>query len=283
MNLAVIGINDEALAFAKIINCQSTSALKCTGIYSSNLNSAVKNAMKLNIKAYTKLDDAIRDADILLFGLPESKLADCSSSLKQMHMRNKILCHIGPNRDSSVLSCGTTNACYSIYLPYKYQKPQCIENEDELIMIEGGGKRSEEFEEALRCTNLNFVCCTPSEKRLSKIAFRIIHTHLKALISAAIHLFKIAGIYDKERFCSSIQKMVSEVCRNQKFEKSVVKIDAGEIKQNTKLLGTINSGDMKEYYKNLELHMAECDVYGQNEKIEILRSLGKMPRSKRSV
>ena len=94
---------------------------------------------------------------------------------------------------------------------------------------------------------------------------------------------EIFEIYDKERFCSSIQKMVSEVCRNQKFEKSVVKIDAGEIKQNTKLLGTINSGDMKEYYKNLELHMAECDVYGQNEKIEILRSLGKMPRSKRSV
>ena len=47
--------------------------------------------------------------------------------------------------------------------------------------------------------------------------------------------------------------------------------------------GVIALITMKEYYKNLELHMAECDVYGQNEKIEILRSLGKMPRSKRSV
>ena len=247
------------------------------------LSQTIKTAIELNAKAYTRFSDALRDSDVILLGMAETKLADFAFKLKQMRIRNKIICHMGYNKDSYILACGTTNTCYSIYLPYKYNNPQLMEDSNNLIMFEGNGKRSEEFEDALKKSKFNYVVCTPAEKRLAKIASRIVRIHLKAVITAAIHLLKISGIYDREALNDSIHKMVSAVCEEQKAEKSDIRINADELKQNIKLLGTINSGDMQEYYKNMEHHITECGIYGQTEKIDILRTLGKMPRSKKII
>ena len=104
----------------------------------------------LNIKAFTTLENALYNADILLVAHPESKLGQFSESMKLHHVRNKIMCHFSQTYDSSVLSCGVTNSCYAINLPYRFNNEKASDLANTLITIEGGGKRHEEFITALQ-------------------------------------------------------------------------------------------------------------------------------------
>lgn len=274
MNAVFIGMTNETITFAKMLQSKKDSKnpdiINVSGVICKNVDLTTRIAMILNVKAYLTLEDAIRDADILFVSQADSRLASFSEGLKMRHIRNKILCHFSSKYDSSVISCGTTNSCYSINLPYRFEGERQSDGFETLITIEGGGKRDEEFRQILLNTLPNIRFCTKDERRLTAIATRIVKRHLKSALSLSRHLLKIAGTYDEE----SYRQMLKVFIQNSDFEESTsLDCDLSEIRKNMRLLSAINYSDTKEFVRNMEAHIVQNSSCSNEERAELLRAL----------
>ena len=274
MKAVLLGINKETLAFAKAIqkseNYPNNNGIVIDGILCRDISQSTKIAITLNRKAFTTLENALYNADMLLVAHPESKLGQFSESMKLHHVRNKIMCHFSQAYDSSVLSCGVTNSCYAISLPYRFNSEKASDLANSLITIEGGGKRHEEFVSALQNSVKKLVVCNKNDKRLSAISVRIIRQYMKIIINLSKHLFKIAGTYDEDSFNLMIKNISEESLAELD---TIPRLSPAEMKKNLKLLSAINYADTREFVKNAEAHIVRSNPYDIEEREELLRIL----------
>jgi len=281
MNVAIIGMCNEAMILAKIIKnsayCHNADAdrLKISGVICKNATQTTNMAIELNIKAYLTLNDAIKDADILFVAQPDSTLAYFSEVLKGNCVRNKILCHFSRKYDSDILSCGTTNSCYSVVLPYLSRYTMRSDHYmNNIVVFEGYGKRHDEFEKAAENTLEKITFCNKHNHRMCMMSSRMINEYLKAVILTAKQIAKFANTYDENIFKSYIINTVSEACN---ADTLTYDKDADEIKKNMRVLSALNYSDTKDFVRNMELHLALNSEIDTDEKDEILRVLKYKP------
>jgi len=274
MNAVLMGICPDALALAKIIqkadNYPNNNGIKIDGVLCRDLLQTTKIAMALNIKAYTGIDDALRNADILFISQPDSKLARFIETLKSHNVRNKILCHFSDKYDSSVLSCGITNSCYSVSIPYRYETKNISEIIDTPIFIEGEGKNGDEFKEAFSNSVINLYTYSKNEKHLTSMAKRKLTNYLKVVISSSRHFMKFAGTYHEKHFINYCRHLFDDIYYGLD---NVQKLDPPTLKRNLKIVSSLNYGESKKLVKNMEAHIAANANYSFEEKTEIDRIL----------
>lgn len=273
MNAAFVGNESIITPYAKLlqVNLKENNPLKICGVLSSGVESTTNLAIMLNTKAYLSLEALIKDADVIFVCRHDSQLSAFSDVLKEKQVKNKILCHFSTKYDSSILRCSGTNTYYSIGFPYK---ASVSNTNDILISLEGEGKRSQEFEEVMKTVFPKAVVSTKNEKRLGSIATRVITEYLKIIVNVSEHFYKISGQYDEECFCEFVSKNVKEVISQNPIKK-IRKKGENEIRKDMRLLSGLNYSDTKEFYRNMECHIADTGIYTPDEKETILRILKK--------
>ena len=274
MQAAFIGNESKIAAYSKILqNALLTSnfgELKICGILSVNPEATTNLAIALNTKAYLSLDDLIKDADIIFVCRQDSQLAAFSDLLKDKRVRGKILCHFSTKYDSSILYCGSTNTYYSVGFPYP---PINHSNMGSIpITFEGEGKRSAEFEELIHRVFPKAIFCTRNDRRLGSIASRIITEYLKVMIRVAMHFLKISGFYDEDYFSEFVTRNVKDIISSN-ADKKIRKRSESEIRKDMRLLSVVNYSDTRDFYRNMETHIADTGIYTPDEKETILRTL----------
>ncbi|MBQ8588007.1 MAG: hypothetical protein IJ454_01305 [Clostridia bacterium] len=276
MKAAFAGIENKILPFAKILqkthNYKKDDGITICGVIGPDIESTTNTAIKLNVKAYADISDMFKEADIIFVCHPDKHLAAFCEIVKENHVRNKILCHFSTKYDSSVLYCGSTNTCYAIGFPYPVRVGETC-SDDIIISLEGEGKRSEEFEQIIRKNFAKARFCSKNEKRLGMLGARIISEYLKFIISIARKFYKMAGLYDEVSFgqfaSHSVRDITHDKCENIKIRKR----SESDIRQDMRLLSIVNYSDSRDFYKNMETHIADTGAYPPSEKDTILRVL----------
>lgn len=276
MRAAFIGTENKIAVYSNIIKnaiaSSELSAISICGVLSVSIEATANLAISLNTKAYLSLDDLLREADIVFVCRHDSQLASFSELMKEKRVRGKIFCHFSTRHDSSVLSCGSTNTCYSIGLPYSIlnaTNPQKL-----VISFEGEGKHCVQFESIIKSIFPKAVFCSKSEKRMASIASRILTEYTKILIKISAHFFKMSGLYDEESFTEFSMRSIKDVIATG-GTKQIRKLPESEIKKDMRLLSVIHSSDTRDFYKNMETHIAVSGGYDVHETEEILKTLKK--------
>ncbi len=276
MQAAFIGNESKIAFYSKVLQSaiisSKTDKLNICGVLSVSPEATTNLAISLNAKAYLSLDDLLKDADIIFVCRHDSRLAAFSDILKEKRVRGKILCHFSTKYDSSILSCGSTNTCFCIGFPYPIKA--CKGTENLFVSFEGEGKNSQLFENTMKLIFPNSVFCTKNDKRLSAIASRIITDYLKVLINISMHFFKISGMYDEDSFAQFASLSIKDIIAS-KSSRQIRKRSESEIKKDMRLLSVVNYNDTKDFYKNMETHIADTGIYLPDEKETILRALKK--------
>lgn len=276
MTLGLLGINIKSIAMARyIIKHAQNGSIKISGVYTRGVTATTNAAIKLGTTAYPNMDSLVRNSDILLIGHSDKELVDISNKIKKKSVKGKIMCHFSTEYDSSIISYGVTNTCYSITLPYSYDTTKPPDYSKTLVLFEGFGRQEKEFEEAIQTALPNCKFCTKTDRRLALIAKRVATVHLSNIIRFARHLFKIAGIFDEDCIKVLLTACTLDSCCEIKHGTATGKTNGSELKKNLGLLEIMNDSDGKEYYKNLELHSLETIEYPTEEKNKLQKILGK--------
>ena len=276
MRAAFIGNENKIAVYSNIIKnaltSSDTNALSICGVLSSGIEATTNLAIALNAKAYLSLDDLLREADVIFVCRHDSQLASFSEIMKEKRVRGKIFCHFSSRHDSSVLSCGSTNTYYSVGLPYSILNAT---NPKKLVLsFEGEGKHSGQFEAVMKSIFPKAVFCSKSEKRMASIANRILTEYSKILIKISAHFFKMSGLYDEENFAEFSMRSIKDVISTG-GTKQIRKLPESEIKKDMRLLSVIHSSNTKDFYRNMETHIAVSGGYDVHETEEILKTLKK--------
>lgn len=274
MQAAFIGNESKISTYSSIlkkaITASECKALNICGVMSAGIEATTNLAIMLNTKAYLSLDDLLREADIIFVCRQDNQLAPFSDLMKEKRVRGKVFCHFSSKHDSSILSCGSTNTYYSVGFPYPTING--VNPRNLTISLEGDGKHSDQFEAIMKSIFPKAVFCTKSEKRMYVIASRIVTEYMKIIVKVSMHFFKMSGLYDEESFADFFTRSLKDIITSN-ASKKIRKRSENEIRQDLRLLSVIHYGDTKDFYKNMETHIAETGIYTPDEKESILRTL----------
>ncbi len=277
MNIAFYGFNKYSFGLAKLL-CSvfaEDSLIKVTGMLGKNTNATVNAAIHTNTKAYTSLDDLVKEADVIIVGHADSMLSEISLTLKEKNVKNKILCHLSQTHDSQIISCGITNTCYSISFPFYYDTTKVPDIINSPITFEGSGRRSEEFETIMKKALPNCIFATKNNRKLSLMAKRFMTVHVPILIKISRWIYKISGTYSENDFNTLFLNVLKDALSKNPQGTYDAKISETDLRKHISLLNAINEPGLKEYYKHLEQYAMEDTVYTQEERYIHSRILGK--------
>ena len=277
MNIAFYGFNKYSYGLAKLMCSTSAhdSLIKVTGMLGKNTTATVNAAIHTNTKAYSSLDDLVKEADVIILGHADSMLSEVSLTLKEKNVKNKILCHLSQTQDSRIISCGITNTCYSISFPLCYDTTKMPELANCPIVFEGGGRKSEEFETAMKSALPNCIFTTKSNRNISLLAKRIMTVHMTTMIKVGRWLCKISGIYDEKAFNTFALNITMDMLSKNPVGTCDARISETELRKYISLLNTINEPGLKEYYRHLEQYAMEDVAYSGEQRYMYSRILGK--------
>jgi len=274
MNAAFIGNDSIIEMFSKPFQSAITDSdkLKICGVMSTDVQCTTKLAIALNTKAYLSVDALLKDADIIFVCRHDNHLAAFSTLMKEKRVRGKIFCHFSPRYDSSILNFSSTNSYFSVGFPYMGTGSQKVK--ELMITFEGDGKRYDEFEQTMLSIFPKAIFCTKNDKRLSSIAARIITDYLKFVIGVSMKFFKASGQYDETCFMDFVNTSVKSFTTGSSTRK-IRKKTENDIRKDMHLLAVINHPDTREFYRNMETHIADTGIYTPDERETILRTLKK--------
>ncbi len=258
MKAVLLGSGKDAIAFAKMLqmaeNYPENNGITVNGIICRDASQTAKIATLLGIKAFAFIEDALRNADVLLISQHEDKLAAYSEYLKTFHIRNRILCHFSTKYDSSVIACGSTNSSYSIFMPYKFENEKISQLVKTLVVIEGDGRHTEEFCRALSNSLSNFKFCSKDERLMALMSRRVAHDYLKTVIVEMKKMYKAAGIFDDAALSLMCSHLGEELYRTEGVAQPLT---PAEIKKNMRVLSAVNYSGTGEYVRNMETYITK--------------------------
>ena len=101
MRFGFIGAGKVGFSLGKYF---SDNNLNLSGYYSKNINSAKEAAMFTNSNYYTKLDDIIKNSDVIFITTPDGIIKSVWDSINKELINNKIICHCSGSLSSEVFS-----------------------------------------------------------------------------------------------------------------------------------------------------------------------------------
>ena len=98
MNIGFIGAGKVGYSLGKYL---SVNGIGLSGYYSRNLNSAEEAAEFTGTKAFTTLEELLRESTVIFITVPDGAITDVFNNIRELGISGKLICHC-----SGALSAG---------------------------------------------------------------------------------------------------------------------------------------------------------------------------------
>ena len=144
MNISVFGKSESSLRLSSILQSLNTDI---SGVYDTDLQSAVEFAAITDSKAYLNTDEAIESSDVIIL-TDNPHIKSYIAIINKSKAENKIICMISSENTSDKIYTNDLNTHFSIYSPVLFASDAKSLSLHPFI-LEGFGIRYSEFLEFL--------------------------------------------------------------------------------------------------------------------------------------
>lgn len=144
--------------------------LDVIGYYSKRPESAKEAADFTNTRKYDTIAELLRDSDTLFLTVPDGRIGEVWDCMKNLEIKNKIICHCSGSISSAAFFDGEERGAYVYSVHPLYAISSKYESWQELgkayFTLEGSVGRREEMAQTLRRAGLQVMITTPENKTL---------------------------------------------------------------------------------------------------------------------
>lgn len=109
MKIGFIGAGKVGFSLGKYFTKNNINVI---GYYSSNINSAKKASEFTKTKYFKKVEEIIQESDIIFITTPDSVIKDIWNKIKELSIKNKIICHCSGSLSSNIFSNIESHGAY---------------------------------------------------------------------------------------------------------------------------------------------------------------------------
>lgn len=184
MVISFIGSGKLARRFAKHF-AKNDMPVTLGGFYDLPAKSAAEAAVEFKATLYTKIDNLVENSDIICIAVPEDKIPRTVGALKYNHTHGKIIFHMSRKYASDVLDTGYENTIAAIYSTANVYTTLPAGIAGIPYIIEGEGKKLEDFKDILKKCGLNIEICDRKRAEIFIAASNILEMNIFAAIANA--------------------------------------------------------------------------------------------------
>lgn len=260
MRFGFIGAGKVGFSLGKYF---SDNNLNLSGYYSKNINSAKEAAMFTNSNYYTKLDDIIKNSDVIFITTPDGIIKSVWDSINKELINNKIICHCSGSLSSEVFSNieNHNSYGYSIHPLFafsdKYNSHKTLNKA--FVTIEGSQEYINYFIDIFTSLGNKVKVISKENKDMYHTSAVVVSNQIVALIKIGIDLLIKCGFNEDEANEALYPLIVNNI--NNIHEKGVIDsltgpIERCDIETVKKHLLCLNNED-KKLYKMLSKRLIE--------------------------
>lgn len=199
MKIGFIGAGKVGFSLGKYF---SLNKQNLTGYFSNNTESAKEAAIFTSSNYYNNLKEIVDESDIIFITTQDSFIKEVWDSIKNLNIKNKIICHCSGSLSSDIFSnIENHNAYgYSIHPMFaisdKYNSYKDLNKA--FISIEGAPKYLDYFKDMFESIGNQVKIITKENKSIYHTASVIVSNQVIALASTGVDLLKTCGFNEKE-------------------------------------------------------------------------------------
>ena len=260
MRFGFIGAGKVGFSLGKYF---SDNNLNLSGYYSKNINSAKEAAMFTNSNYYTKLDDIIKNSDVIFITTPDGIIKSVWDSINKELINNKIICHCSGSLSSEVFSNIENHNSYGYSIQplfafsVKYNSHKTLNKA--FVTIEGSQEYINYFIDIFTSLGNKVKVISKENKDMYHTSAVVVSNQIVALIKIGIDLLIKCGFNEDEANEALYPLIVNNI--NNIHEKGVIDsltgpIERCDIETVKKHLLCLNNED-KKLYKMLSKRLIE--------------------------
>lgn len=199
IRISFIGAGKVGFSLGKYLK---ESKFKVVGYYSKNLGSAKDAAKFTETKYFNDLQEVIDSSDVIFITTPDGVIEVVWNELKELSIKNKIICHCSGSLSSDVFSNieDLSSHGYSIHPMFaisdKYNSYQKLRQA--YITIEGSQKYLSEIKRVIETLGNKVQVISKEKKYLYHTASVVASNHVLALIQQSVIYLKECGFSEEE-------------------------------------------------------------------------------------
>lgn len=237
--------------------------IKISGYYSKSEHSAKEATIFTDTKHYNNLKQLINDSDAIFITIPDDKISEVWNEIKEMPIKNKLICHCSGSLTSEIFSNISQYGAYgySIHPMFaisdKYNSYKNLSKA--FITIEGNEKYADYIKELFCSLGNSAFVISKENKPLYHTASVVVSNLMLALINNGVTYLNQCGFSD-DMAIDALYPLIEFNLKNVK-EQGVIKsltgpVERGDLKTIESHCKTLNGQD-KELYKLLSRNILE--------------------------
>lgn len=262
MKLGFIGAGKVGIAFGIYLY---RKGFEIAGYFSRNFESAKRGARLTNSKAFDKIGDLAKGANIIFITTNDDEISKvCNLLVEQDVLTNgQILVHMSGAASSKILKKAKQKGCF-VYSLHPLQafaeiNKAVADLENTVFSIEGDIEKIDMIENILKVTGNKYFKLTSEQKSIYHASACVVSNYLVALMDYGLSLFESIGI-DKGDGYKALYPLIEGTIRN-----------IYNLGTEAALTGPIARGDIETINKHIESLMTIVP-----DKLETYKTLGLM-------
>ena len=170
------------------------------GYYSKNVDSAKEAAKFTSSNYYNNISDLINNSEIIIITTPDGVIKEIWQTIKELSIKNKIICHCSGSLSSSIFSNieDYNSYGYSIHPIFAFSDKYNSHNKlkEAFITIEGSNKYLDYLKKIFEGMGNKVQVISENNKNKYHSASVFASNHVIAIIDTSIELLKECGFSD---------------------------------------------------------------------------------------
>ncbi|GAA0179836.1 Rossmann-like and DUF2520 domain-containing protein [Clostridium sediminicola] len=232
-----------------------------TGYFSRNFESAKEAAVFTNSKAYSNIEDLIKDCDTIFITTPDDKINEVWQNIKNYTIKGKIICHTSGSFSSKIFSQINLSGAfgYSIHpiFPFSDKFTSHSKLNNAYFSIEGHKKHIDFLRKFFMDLGNKVISIDSNKKPLYHLANVTVSNLVLSLFDIGCDYLKLCDVPRKDAkdallplICSNIQN----IKENDFMDALTGPIERGDVNTIQKHINVLNENN-KELYKILSLNL----------------------------
>lgn len=228
--------------------------INISGYYSKSQHSAKEAAIFTNTQQYNNLEDLIKNSDAIFITTPDNQIADVWNEIKELPIKEKLICHCSGSISSEVFSNINNHGAYGYSIHPMFAISDKYNSYKDLskafITIEGHKKYIEYFKVLFSSFDNSVAIINKDNKTLYHAAAVTVSNLVLGLINNGINYLEQCG-FTKEMAIKALYPLIEFNLKNIR-EKGII----------NSLTGPIERGDLSTVINHLNvLNEEDKDLY----------------------
>ena len=199
MRFGFIGAGKVGFSFGKYL---CLNGVNVSGYYSKNPISSLEASNFTKTNQYLNLNDLVENSDAICITTPDKEILNVWDNLKQLSIKNKLICHCSGALSSEIFSDISKFGAYSysihpmFALSDKYNSYKKFN--EAFITIEGDEKYINKLEEIFKTLGNSYKVINKENKSLYHLASVMSSNLVLGLINCGLNYLKLSGFDDNE-------------------------------------------------------------------------------------